>query len=374
MSSRWNRFERSDSDRSKRRNAWKTSGASAVTESSWPRSGWRAAVRTVEGATREDAPRLVAEGPAVEARRPAQAVDRPARCAQRSRLLDPGRPGSARRFGAHVRDRRRRRDAIANLGADRVELYTEPYAASFGTPAEASSQQLIRAPKHEIENVPDIWEALESVGLSTTEACGDTPRVILGCPLAGIDADEIIDGTAEIAAIGEQYIGDAAFSNLPRKFKSAISGCPAQCAIHEINDIAFVGVAHPELGAGYDLWVGGGLSTNPMLAQRVGVWIPLDEVADAWEAVASIFRDVESLQAEVAMEQEAASIFRRLGWEQFFAASICSDDVALVAFTSGTTGNPKGCVHYHRDILAPADSFARHVLKPAPAVIQRNVL
>ncbi len=48
---------------------------------------------------------------------------------------------------------------------------------------------------------------------------------------------------------------------------------------------------HPEHGPGFDLWVGGGLSTNPMLAQKMGVWIPLDEVADAWEGVASIFRD-----------------------------------------------------------------------------------
>ena len=137
--------------------------------------------------------------------------------------------------------------------------------------ADVTDRQNIQLHWIEIENVPDIWEALESVGLSTTEACGDTPRVILGCPLAGIDADEIIDGTAEIAAIGEQYIGDAAFSNLPRKFKSAISGCPAQCAIHEINDIAFVGVVKPNGETGYDLWVGGGLSTNPMLAQKLGV-------------------------------------------------------------------------------------------------------
>ena len=55
--------------------------------------------------------------------------------------------------------------------------------------------------------------------------------------------------------------------------------------------MAFVGTVHPEHGPGFDLWVGGGLSTNPMLAHKLGVWIPLDEVADAWEGVAGIFRD-----------------------------------------------------------------------------------
>src|SRR5450759_2527965 len=73
-----------------------------------------------------------------------------------------------------------------------------------------------------------------------------------GCPLAGIDTAEIIDATPEIAAIGERYIGDSAFSNLPRKFKSYISGCVAQCAIHEINDIAFVGVVDDSGETGYD--------------------------------------------------------------------------------------------------------------------------
>jgi len=157
--------------------------------------------------------------------------------------------------------------------------------------ADVTDRQNIQLHWIEIENVPDIWEALESVGLSTTEACGDTPRVILGCPLAGIDADEIIDGTPEIAAIGEQYIGDAAFSNLPRKFKSAISGCPAQCAIHEINDIAFVGVVKPDGETGYDLWVGGGLSTNPMIGKRLGAFVRPGQVAEVWAGVTGLFRD-----------------------------------------------------------------------------------
>ena len=171
----------------------------------------------------------------------------------------------------------------------RVIAYTSRRYAR-GT-ADVTDRQNIQLHWIEIENVPDIWEALESVGLSTTEACGDTPRVILGCPLAGIDADEIIDGTPEIAAIGEQYIGDAAFSNLPRKFKSAISGCPAQCAIHEINDIAFVGVVNGNGETGYDLWVGGGLSTNPMIGKRLGAFVRPGQVAEVWAGVTGLFRD-----------------------------------------------------------------------------------
>jgi sulfite reductase (ferredoxin) len=157
--------------------------------------------------------------------------------------------------------------------------------------ADVTDRQNIQLHWIEIESVPAIWDALESVGLSTTEACGDTPRVILGCPLAGLDSDEIIDATSEIAAIGEQYIGDSAFSNLPRKFKSSISGCAEQCAIHEINDVAFVGVLNEAGEAGYDLWVGGGLSTNPMIGRRLGAFVRPGQVPEVWAGVAGLFRD-----------------------------------------------------------------------------------
>ncbi|MGW6975785.1 nitrite/sulfite reductase [Streptomyces sp. NPDC054952] len=142
-----------------------------------------------------------------------------------------------------------------------------------------------------IEDVPEIWRRLEAVGLSTTEACGDTPRVILGSPVAGIARDEIIDGSPAIDEIYRRIVGNPDFSNLPRKFKSAISGSPLLDVAHEINDIAFVGVNHPEHGPGFDVWVGGGLSTNPKLGVRLGTWVSLDEVPDVYEGVISIFRD-----------------------------------------------------------------------------------
>lgn len=142
-----------------------------------------------------------------------------------------------------------------------------------------------------IEDMPEIWRRLEAVGLSTTEACGDTPRVILGSPVAGIAADEIIDGTPAIDEIYRRIVGNKDFSNLPRKFKSAISGSPLLDVAHEINDISFVGVNHPEQGPGFDVWVGGGLSTNPKLGVRLGVWVSLDDVPDVYEGVISIFRD-----------------------------------------------------------------------------------
>jgi sulfite reductase (ferredoxin) len=158
--------------------------------------------------------------------------------------------------------------------------------------ADITDRQNVQLHWIQIEDVPAIWEALDEVGLDTTEACGDTPRVILGCPLAGIAADEVIDATPEIRVITEKYIGDEAFSNLPRKFKSSISGCSVQCSHHEINDIAFAGVIHPETGeAGYDLWVGGGLSTNPMIAKRLGAFVQPGQVPEVWAAVASLFRD-----------------------------------------------------------------------------------
>jgi sulfite reductase (ferredoxin) len=157
--------------------------------------------------------------------------------------------------------------------------------------ADVTDRQNIQYHWIRIEDVPAIWDRLDAAGLSSIEACGDSPRPFLGSPVAGVAADEIIDGSSALEEIKRRYIGAKEFSNLPRKFKTALTGHPTQDVSPETNDVSFVGTVHPEHGPGFDLWVGGGLSTNPMLAAKMGVWIPLEQVPDVWAGVASIFRD-----------------------------------------------------------------------------------
>jgi sulfite reductase (ferredoxin) len=155
--------------------------------------------------------------------------------------------------------------------------------------ADISDRENLQMHWIQVEDVPEIWRRLEAVGLQTTEACGDCPRVVLGSPLAGESLDEVLDASSAVHEIVRRYIGKPDFANLPRKYKTAISGLQDVC--HEVNDVAFIGVNHPEHGPGLDVWVGGGLSTNPMLGQRLGAWVPLEEVPDVWEAITSVFRD-----------------------------------------------------------------------------------
>jgi sulfite reductase (ferredoxin) len=157
--------------------------------------------------------------------------------------------------------------------------------------ADVTDRQNVQLHWIRIEDVPAIWERIEATGLSTQEACGDTPRVFLGCPLAGVAAGEVLDATPDIRAVASRFIGDPAFSNLPRKYKTSISGCAAQCTNPEINDVSFTAVVGPGDEIGYDLSVGGGLSTNPMFAQRLGAFVTRERVPEVWAGVTALFRE-----------------------------------------------------------------------------------
>jgi sulfite reductase (ferredoxin) len=177
------------------------------------------------------------------------------------------------------------------LRADQLAVIGEVSTRYGRDLADITDRQNVQLHWIRIEDVPAIWAKLEAVGLSTTEACGDTPRVMLGCPLEGVAEDSVLDAGPALLSVVDAYLGDPAYSNLPRKFKTSISGCARHCTNHEINDVAFVGVLGPTGTPGFDLWVGGGLSTNPMFAQRLGVFVEPDEVAEVWAGVTGVFRD-----------------------------------------------------------------------------------
>jgi sulfite reductase (ferredoxin) len=177
------------------------------------------------------------------------------------------------------------------LTADQLRTIADVSTTYARDTADITDRQNIQLHWIRVEDVPDIWNRLERVGLSSQEACGDAPRVVIASPLAGVAADELIDPTPAVEEITSRFLGDPAFSNLPRKFKTAITGHPLLDVAPEVNDLSFVPTTHPELGVGFDVWVGGGLSTNPMLAKSLGVWVPLDQVADVWRGVIGLFRD-----------------------------------------------------------------------------------
>jgi sulfite reductase (ferredoxin) len=166
-------------------------------------------------------------------------------------------------------------------------------ATDFGRDvADLTDRQNVQYHWIRIEDVPEIWRRLESVGLSTVEACGDTPRNILGSPLAGVSSHELFDATPTLLDIDARWAGDPSFSNLPRKFKTAVTSDTQHSTAHEINDISLVAVRHDVTGElGYDLWVGGGLSTAPHLAVRLGTFVSIERAPEVWEAVIRLFRD-----------------------------------------------------------------------------------
>ena len=143
-----------------------------------------------------------------------------------------------------------------------------------------------------IEDVPEIWQRLEDAGLvhpgGVRRLASPVPRLPRRRGRRRRDHRRHQRPARRSSAATS---ATPTSPTCPRKFKTALTGHPSHDVSPETNDVSFVGTVHPEHGPGFDLWVGGGLSTNPMLAQKVGVWIPLDEVADVWEGVASIFRD-----------------------------------------------------------------------------------
>jgi sulfite reductase (ferredoxin) len=163
-----------------------------------------------------------------------------------------------------------------------------------------------------IEDVPAVWESLAEVGWTSMGACGDNTRTVTGCPLAGVDAHELIDASPIALAVDRRLNGNADYANLPRKFKISISGCTHWCTYPEINDVGATAVRRGN-EVGFHVRVGGGLSTRPHLAVLLPAFVAATQLPDVIEAIVGIFRDSDELRLNRA-KARMKFLFVTHGW------------------------------------------------------------
>lgn len=167
-----------------------------------------------------------------------------------------------------------------------------------------------------IESLPEVLDGLWQIGLNTMGACGDVVRNVTGCPLAGVDAEEIFDASALVRQASDLLAGNANFYNLPRKFKISIAGCRSWCSYPEINDIGLTAIERATGGrreVGFSLRVAGGLSTEPYLGARLNAFVRQYQVLPVITGIAELFRDSDVLR-EHRERARLKFLFLRHGW------------------------------------------------------------
>src|SRR3954470_9060846 len=155
---------------------------------------------------------------------------------------------------------------------------------------ELSTRQNIQLHWLELGALPEVLGAMDAAGLSTAGGCGDTVRNITGCPVQGLDADEVFDSSAIVRAAADHFYGNPEFADLPRKHKYSIASCADRCNAPEINCISLVGVVH-EGREGFAVLVGGGLSSVPRIARDMGVFVPREEALEILAAITGAWSD-----------------------------------------------------------------------------------
>ena len=143
-----------------------------------------------------------------------------------------------------------------------------------------------------IENVPEIWRRLEAVGMTTVQACGDSARNVLCCPVSGIDYKEVLNAYPAARAISDYFTGNREYANLPRKFKMSVTGCVEDCAQAEINDIGMLPARLEDGTIGFNVRVGGGLSDGPRMASDIDVFVMPEQAVEITRGIAQVYGEL----------------------------------------------------------------------------------
>lgn len=158
--------------------------------------------------------------------------------------------------------------------------------------ADITTRQNIQLRWITIEQVPALFERLRMVGLTSQQSGMDNVRNYVGCPIAGLDPDEVLDAAPLTSALQAAILGRRAYSNLPRKFNISISGCRQDCGHAQANDLGFTPATAPDGTVGFNVWVGGALGgKEPQLGEPLDAFVRPDEVVEVACRILEIFRD-----------------------------------------------------------------------------------
>ena len=159
--------------------------------------------------------------------------------------------------------------------------------------ADITTRQNIQLRWIEIEDVPWIFQRLSAAGLTSQQSGMDNVRNVVGCPIAGLDPDELIDSRTLAIRLQQAIIGHKAFSNLPRKFNLAITGCQDDCIHAQTHDLSFVpALAGEQRTTGFNVLVGGAMGgREPAYAQPLDVFVEGGDVVPLATAILEVFRD-----------------------------------------------------------------------------------
>lgn len=165
----------------------------------------------------------------------------------------------------------------------------ETYARGVG---HVTTRQDIQYHWVTIEDVPKVLRELESVGITTREACGNSVRNVTACPLAGICSKEEFDVSPHALGLARHLLRNPKSQDLPRKFKISVSGCNTDCAMAAIHDIGLVGrkrIINGEERHGFRLLAAGGLGSWPRPAMPIAEFVPVEELPTWAEAIVEVF-------------------------------------------------------------------------------------
>ena len=163
-------------------------------------------------------------------------------------------------------------------------------AEEFGRDqGELTTRQNIQLHYITLAKFPEIFQKLQSAGLTTLGGCGDVVRNITGCPVAGIDREELFDVTGLIGEAASFFYGNREYSDLPRKHKISISSCAYQCNAPEINCQSLIATVK-DGREGFAVRVGGGQSSTPRISRHLGVFVAREQALAVMRAIIDVWQ------------------------------------------------------------------------------------